>query len=75
MKSSGQISNTNFFNNNYIENKEIFGNNGIDIDYKKEYEDQLSQLKDMGFINEEINIQVLKISKGNINSAIENLLK
>ena len=29
----------------------------------------------MGFINEEINIKALKESKGNINSAIENLLK
>ena len=75
MNSSGKISNINSFNNNSIGNKNILGNNGIDIDYKKEYKAQLSQLKDMGFINEEINIQVLKESKGNINSAIENLLK
>ena len=75
MNSSGKISNINSFNNNSICNKNILENNGIDIDYKKEYKDQLSQLKDMGFINEEINIQVLKESKGNINSAIENLLK
>ena len=75
MNSSGQKSNINFFNHNNTGNKEILGNNGIDIDYKKEYKDQLSQLKDMGFINEETNIQVLKQSKGNINNAIENLLK
>jgi len=75
MNSSGKISNINSFNNNSIGNKNIFGNNGIDIDYKKEYKAQLSQLKDMGFINEEINIKALKESKGNINSAIENLLK
>ena len=75
MNSSGKISNINSFNNNSIGNKNILGNNGIDIDYKKEYKAQLSQLKDMGFINEEINIKALKESKGNINSAIENLLK
>ena len=75
MNSSGKISNINSFNNNNIGNKKIFENNGIDIDYKKVYKDQLSQLKDMGFTNEEINIQELKKSKGNINSAIENLLK
>ena len=75
MNSSGQISNINFFNNNSIGNKKIFGNNEIDIDYKKEYKNQLSQLKDMGFTNEETNIQALKYSKGNINNAIEMILK
>jgi hypothetical protein len=73
--SSGQISNINSLNNNNTENKEIFGNNGIEIDYKKEFREQLSQLKDMGFTNEESNIQALKQSRGNINNAIENLLK
>ena len=75
MNSSGQISNINFSNNNSIGNKKIFGNNEIDIDYKKEYKNQLSQLKDMGFTNEETNIQALKHSKGNINNAIEMILK
>ena len=75
LNSSGQISNINILNKNSTVNKEIFGNNGIDIDYKKEYKDQLSQLEDMGFINEEKNIQALKMSKGNFNNAIEILLK
>ena len=69
MNSSGQISNINFSNNNNIE--KIFENIGIEIDFKKEYKDQLSQLKDMGFSNEEINIQVLKESKGNINNELK----
>ena len=75
MNSSGEISNINSFNNNSIKNKEIFRNNEINIDYKKEFKDQLSQLKDMGFTNEEINIQALKQSKGNTDIAIEKLLK
>ena len=75
LNSSGQISNINILNKNSTVNKDIFGNNGIDIDYKKEYKDQLSQLEDMGFINEEKNIQALKMSKGNFNNAIEILLK
>ena len=75
MNSSEQISNINSFNNNSIKNKEISGNNGIDIDYNKEYKDQMSQLKDMGFTNEESNIKALKQSKGNIDNSIEILLK
>ena len=69
MNSSG-ISNINSFNNN--NSIEI---SGIDINYKEKYKDKLSQLKDMGFINEERNLQALKQSKGNFNNAIENLLK
>ena len=75
MNSSGQISNINSFSNKNIENKEIFGNNEIDIDYKKEYKNQLSLLKGMGFINEEKNIQVLLHFNGNIEIAIEALLR
>ena len=75
MNSSDQISNNNTFNKNITGNKEIFGNSGIDIDYKEKYKDQLSQLKDMGFINEENNIKALKHSNGNIYNALEKLLK
>ena len=75
MNSSEQISNINNFNKNSTGNKEIFGNSGIDIDYKEKYKDQLSQLKDMGFINEENNIKALKHSNGNIYNALEKLLK
>ena len=75
INSSG-ISNINSFNNNNsIGIKETFGSSGIDINYKEKYKDKLSQLKDMGFINEERNLQALKQSKGNFNNAIENLLK
>jgi len=74
MDSSDKISNINTINNNNIINKEIFGNeNGIDIDYKEKYKTQLSQLKDMGFINEESNIQALKQSNGDINNALKKL--
>jgi len=64
--SSDKISNINSLTNN---------NTGINIDYKEKYKDQLSQLKDMGFIKEEINIKALKQSDGNINNALEILLR
>ena len=64
--SSDKILNINSFTNN---------NTGIDIDYKEKYKDQLSQLKDMGFIKEEINIKALKQSNGNISNALEILLR
>ena len=37
MNSSGQISNINTFNNDNTGNKEIIGNNGINIDFKEKY--------------------------------------
>ena len=61
-----KISNINSLTNN---------NTGINIDYKEKYKDQLSQLKDMGFIKEEINIKALKQSNGNISNALEILLR
>ena len=61
-----KISNINSLTNN---------NTGINIDYKEKYKDQLSQLKDMGFIKEEINIKALKQSDGNISNALEILLR
>jgi len=60
---------------NSSQNKEIFGNNEIDIDFKKEYKEQMSQLKDMGFTNEEINIQALLCFDGDIEKTIEGLLR
>ena len=75
LNSSGKISDINTFNNNKTGNKDIFGKSGIDIDYKEEYKNQLSQLKNMGFINEEANIKALKQSNGNINNTLEILLK
>ena len=50
------------------------GTNDDNVDYKEKYKDQLAQLKDMGFINEETNIQVLKQCSGNVQFAIEKLL-
>ncbi len=44
------------------------------MDYKDLYKDQLLKLKDMGFTNEEVNIDVLKKSGGNIDIAVEKLL-
>ena len=75
MNFPGQIPNIDSFNNSDAGRKDIFGNSGINIDYKEKYKVQLSQLKDMGFINEESNIQALKRSNGNINNALENLCK
>ena len=44
------------------------------VDYKVLYKDQLNQMKDMGFVNEETNIEVLKKCDGNVQFAIERLL-
>ena len=49
-------------------------NSSISIDYKEKYKEQLSQLKKMGFANEETNIQALKQSNGNIDNALDKLL-
>ena len=50
------------------------GTNDDNVDYKEKYKEQLAQLKDMGFINEETNIQVLKQCSGNVQFAIEKLI-
>ena len=75
MNSSGQIPNNSAFNNNDAGSKWNFINSGINIEYKEKYKEQLSQLKNMGFINEENNIQALKQSNGNIDNALDKLLK
>ena len=72
--SSSQLPIINTFNNNNTGNKENFKNSGVNIDYKEKYKDQLSQLKNMGFFNEEINIQALKQSNGITENAIDMLL-
>jgi len=43
-------------------------------DPKELYKDQNQQLKDMGFINEELNYQVLQKTFGNVDAAVERLL-
>jgi ubiquilin len=56
-----------------------FGNMGMGyettrVDPKVAYKDQNQQLKDMGFINEELNFQVLEKTMGNVDAAVERLL-
>ena len=44
---------------------------GIDnFDYKERFKNELIQLKEMGFKNEENNLQILRVSAGNIRYAI-----
>ena len=43
-------------------------------DPKELYKEQNKQLKDMGFINEELNFQVLAQTYGNVDAAVERLL-
>jgi len=38
------------------------------------YKSQLEQLEQMGFVNKELNIQVLNQTQGNVNAAVERLL-
>jgi hypothetical protein len=52
----------------------INDNNDANVDYKEKYKAQLAQMKEMGFVNEETNIQVLKQCSGNVQFAIEKLL-
>ena len=43
-------------------------------DFKEKYKNELIQLKDMGYTDENINIQALKLNGGNIYNAIELLV-
>ena len=60
--------------NENFSNIGINDNNDANVDYKEKYKDQLAQMKDMGFVNEETNIQVLKQCSGNVQFAVEKLL-
>jgi hypothetical protein len=44
------------------------------LDYKKFYENELKQLKNMGFIDENENLEALKLNYGNIQYAVELLI-
>ena len=44
------------------------------VNYKDLYKNQLAQLKDMGFINEDANIEALKKCDGNVQFAVERLI-
>ena len=56
------------------ENIGINDNNDSNVDYKEKYKNQLAELKNLGFVNEEKNIQVLKKCNGNVQFAVEYLL-
>lgn len=43
-------------------------------DPKEKYASQLQQMKDMGFINEQANLQALIATNGNVEAAVERLL-
>ena len=44
------------------------------VDPKVAFADQNQKLKDMGFINEDLNLEVLKQTGGNVDAAVEKLL-
>ena len=44
------------------------------VDYKVLYKEQLEKLKEMGFVNEDVNINILKQCQGNVDFAVEKLL-
>lgn len=55
-------------------NSNTGNNTQSNVDPKEKYKEQLKQLAEMGFINEETNIQVLEQCNGNVQFAIERLL-
>jgi ubiquilin len=44
------------------------------VDPREAYKEQNQQLKDMGFINEDLNFETLKKTGGNVDAAVERLL-
>jgi hypothetical protein len=44
------------------------------VDPKVEYKDQNQALKDMGFLNDDLNFEALKATYGNVDAAVERLL-
>ena len=71
---AGSTSGTGTGSSENFSNIGINDNNDANVDYKEKYKDQLAQMKDMGFVNEETNIQVLKQCSGNVQFAVEKLL-
>ena len=58
-----------------VPNTGASANSGLtDEQLKEKYKDQLQTLKDMGFIDEATNLQVLKQCDGNVQFAIDRLL-
>ena len=50
------------------------GNLNQNVDPKEAYKEQNKTLKDMGFVNDELNFEVLKQTGGNVDAAVERLL-
>jgi ubiquilin len=48
--------------------------NNQNVDPKEKYKEQNLKLKDMGFINDDVNFEVLAKTGGNIDAAVERLL-
>jgi ubiquilin len=49
-------------------------NNQSNVDLKEKYKEQNQKLKEMGFINDELNFQILAKVNGNVDLAVERLL-
>ena len=49
-------------------------NTNTNVDPKEAYKEQNQKLKDMGFLNEELNFDILKQTNGNVDLAVEKLL-
>lgn len=56
----------------YCTNLDNNVNNSVDI--KEKYKEQNQKLKEMGFINEDLNFQTLEKTMGNVDAAVERLL-
>lgn len=50
------------------------GNVNSNVDPKEAYKEQNQKLKDMGFTNDDLNFETLKITGGNVDAAVERLL-
>ena len=46
----------------------------VPVDPKVQYAKQLAQMKEIGFINEQVNIEALKATNGRVDAAVERLL-
>lgn len=44
------------------------------VNWKEKYQNELKTMKDMGFFNEDVNLEVLKETGGNVDFAVEKLL-
>ena len=55
--------------------EDFIENDGDYSDYKEKYKNELNQLKDMGFLDEDINIEVLKQCSGNVEYTVQKLIE